>query len=124
MRRADLAPAGLYNAIARTNIMAVGLRLEASPGKRLDWFAAYRPMWLASKRDSFASTGVRDASGRSGDFAGHQIEARLRYWLIPARLRLEWNGLLLAKGRFLRDAPNAPPEGTTRYLSFNATASF
>jgi len=124
MRRADLAPAGLYNAIARTNIMTPGIRLEATPSKRLDAFAVYRAMWLAASEDSFAGTGVRDASGRSGDFAGHQLEARLRYWLIPARLRFEFDGLLLAKGRFLREAPNAPSDRWTKYGSFNLTASF
>jgi len=124
MRRADLAPAGLYNAVARTNIVTPGVRLEIIPSKRLDMFAVYRAMWLAASEDSFSSTGVRDASGQSGSFAGHQIEARLRYWLIPSRLRLEYDGLLLAKGRFLRDAPNAPPEQWTRYHSFNLTASF
>lgn len=124
MRRADLAPAGLYNSVARANIMTPGIRIEATPSKRADWFAVYRAMWLASDRDSFSTTGVRDASGRSGDFAGHQIEARVRYWLVPARLRFEANGLLLAKGRFLREAPNAPPGNTTRYVSLNLSASF
>lgn len=124
MRRADLAPSGLYNALARTNIETLGLRLEAAPTKRVDGFAAYRPMWLAARGDSFSSTGVRDASGGSGDFAGHQVEVRLRYWLVPARLRFEFDGLLLAKGRFLRDAPNAPSGRWTRYGSFNLTASF
>lgn len=124
MRRADLAPAGIYNAVGRANIIATGLRLEATPSKRIDASAAYRPLWLASRYDSFSTTGVRDASGNSGRFAGHQIEARIRYWLIPKRLRLEWNGLLLAKGRFLSDAPNAPPGGDTLYNSLNATISF
>jgi hypothetical protein len=124
MRRADLAPAVLYNAIARTNIMTPGIRLEATPSKRLDAVAVYRAMWLAASEDSFAGTGVRDASRRSGDFAGHQLEARLRYCLIPARLRFEFDGLLLAKGRFLRDAPNAPSGSWTKYGSFNLTASF
>ncbi|MDT8757708.1 alginate export family protein [Sphingomonas psychrotolerans] len=124
MRRADLAPAGLYNAVARANIVTPGVRIEATPSKRLDWFAAWRPMWLASDEDSFSTTGVRDATGRSGDFAGHQMEARLRYWLIPARLRFEADGVLLAKGRFLRRAPNAPPGRMTRYASLNVTASF
>lgn len=124
MRRADLAPAGLYNAVGRANIVTPGIRIEASPSKRVDWFAVYRPMWLASDTDSFSTTGVRDAAGRSGDFAGHQIEARLRYWLIPNRLRFEANGVLLAKGRFLREAPNAPPGRATRYGSLNLTASF
>jgi len=124
MRRTDLAPAGLYNAVARANIMTPGIRLEVAPSKRLDAFAAYRAMWLASDRDSFSTTGVRDASGRSGDFAGHQLEGRVRYWLVPARLRFEFDGLLLAKGRFLRAAPNAPRSGWTRYGSFNLSVSF
>ena len=124
MRRGELAPAGLYNAVGRANLVSPVLRLEATPSKRLDGFVAYRPLWLASRFDSFSTTGVRDASGNSGRFAGHQVEARLRYWLIPKRLRLEWNGLLLAKGRFLRAAPNAPRGGDTIYNSFNATVSF
>jgi hypothetical protein len=81
-------------------------------------------MWLDSATDGFATTGVRDASGRSGKFVGHQVEGRIRYWLIPSRLRFEYDGLLLAKGRFLRDAPNAPPKAWTVYNSFNLTASF
>lgn len=124
MRRADLAPAGLYNAVGRANLVATGIRLEATPSKRIDAFAAYRPLWLASRFDSFSTTGVRDASGNSGRFAGHQFDARVRYWLIPKRLRLEWNGLVLVKGRFLREAPNAPAGGNTLYNSFNATISF
>lgn len=124
MRRSELAPAGLYNAVGRANLVATGVRLEATPSKRIDAFAAYRPLWLASRYDSFSTTGVRDASGKSGRFAGHQVEARVRYWAIPKRLRLEWNGLLLAKGRFLNDAPNAPPGGNTVYNSVNATISF
>lgn len=124
MRRGDLAPAGLYNSVGRANLIALGARIEVAPTKRLDGFAAYRPLWLASRFDSFSTTGVRDASGTAGRFAGHQIEARVRYWLIPKRARLEWNGLLLAKGRFLRDAPNANGRRDVLYNSLNATINF
>jgi hypothetical protein len=124
MRRSDLAPAGLYNAVGRTNLLAPGVRLEVVPTKKLDGFVAYRPLWLASRGDSFSTTGVRDATGSSGRFAGHQLEAQLRYWLVPKHLRLEWDGLYLAKGRFLQEAPNAPAGGDTFYNSFNATISF
>ncbi len=124
MRRSDLAPAGLYNAVGRANLVAPGLRVEVIPSKRLDAFAAYRPLWLASRFDSFSTTGVRDAVGNSGRFAGHQAEARVRYWFIPKRLRLEWNGLIVAKGRFLRDAPNANGGGTSFYSSLAATIGF
>ncbi len=122
MRRADLAPSGLYNAIGRANIRSLGLRGEVSR-RSTDGLFAYRTMWLASKTDSFSTTGVRDATGRSGSFAGHQIDARVRQWIIADRLRFEIDGVMLFKGRFLRDAPNAPRR-TTRYASINVTASF
>jgi hypothetical protein len=123
MRRADLAPSGIYNAIGRANIMTPGLRIEAAPGKRVDAFAVYRAMWLADRTDAFSTTNVRDSSGRSGRFAGHQLEARVRYWLVPGFLRAEVNALWLARGRFLRDAPNAPREDA-RYLATGVMATF
>jgi len=124
MRRSDLAPAGIYNAIGRANISTPGIRAEIAPGKRLDAFAAYRAMWLADRTDSFSTTGVRDATGRSGSFAGHQLEGRVRYWLVPGVLRGEVNGLWLAKGEFIQRAPNAPLTGDTLYLASAVTLSF
>lgn len=124
MRRADLAPSGIYNSIGRANISTPGLRIEAAPGKRLDMFAVYRAMWLADRTDSFSTTGVRDASGTSGSFAGHQVEGRVRYWLVPGFLRGEVNAIWLAKGHFLKAAPNAPQTGDARYLSTVLTATF
>ena len=123
MRRADLAPAGLYNAIQRSNVISAGARVEAQPGRRTDVMATLHPMWLAAREDAFSSTGVRDATGRSGSFAGTQLDARVRHQPLPW-LRLEVDGVLLAKGRFLMDAPNAPRGRWTRYLSLNAMASF
>jgi hypothetical protein len=124
MRGADFAPSGLYSAVGRSNVIASGVRLEVTPSNRIDAFAAYRALWLASRYDSFATTGVRDVTGSSGRSAGHQVEARLRHWLVPKRLRLEWSGVFLAKGRFLKTAPNAPAAGNTLYNALNATISF
>lgn len=124
MRRAELAPSGLYNAVGRTNMVSPAVRLEAAPSKRLDGFVAWRPLWLAARTDSFSTTGVRDPSGASGRFVGHQIEGRIRYWLAPGRMRLDVNALVLAKGRFLREAPNAPSSGNTRYLALDASVFF
>lgn len=123
MRRADYAPAGLYNAVQRANLISPAIRLQLTPDKTTDGFILYRPMWLAAREDAFATTGVRDPSGRSGRFAGHQIDGRIRHDLTRF-LRLELDGTLLAKGRFLRDAPNATPGGWTRYIAMNATVSF
>jgi hypothetical protein len=125
MRRADLAPAGLYNAVGRANISAAGVRAEITPSKRVDAFLGYYALWLAERTDNFSTTGVRDASGRSGDFAGNQLDARVRWWAKPAKLRFEADGVMLAKGRFLETAPNAPHGGhTTLYTSLNVTAFF
>lgn len=123
MRRADLGPSGLYNAFGRANFISPGLRVEATPGARTDLMATVRPIWLAERTDSFSTTGVRDPTGRSGSFAGTQLDGRVRHQL-SRTLRVELNAVLLAKGRFLRDAPNAPPGRWTRYGSLNATLSF
>jgi hypothetical protein len=124
MRRADLAPSGIYAALARTNLQTTGLRLDTTPSGRLDAFAVYRAMWAAAATDIFSATGVRDPSGASGRFAGYQLEGRARYWIIPQTLRAEFNGAWLVKGPLLRDAPNATTYGNTTYLSLAMTLSF
>jgi hypothetical protein len=124
MRRADFAPYGIYGVLTRTNVATPGVRLEVAPSDRFDWFCDYRVLFLASRTDAFSSSGVRDATGRAGSFAGQQIEGRIRYWLVPRSLVLEVDAVLLFKGRFLETAPNAPPTGDTRYVSFNLTSYF
>lgn len=123
MRRADLAPGALYNLIVRSNFISPGVRLEAAPSRKSDLMVSYRPFWLAAREDAFSSSGVRDPSGRSGSFAGHQLDARLRYRVTP-KVMLEGDIALFAKGRFLREAPNATPESWTRYGSLNLIINF
>lgn len=114
-RRADFGPLSLYGALGRGNIVSPGVRFEARPSGRLDFMTSVRGAWLASASGSFASTGIVDGTGRSGSFGGSQFELRARRWLAPQRTRLELGAAYLAKGRFLRVAPNAPPAGDTRY---------
>ncbi|MEP6869610.1 MAG: alginate export family protein [Novosphingobium sp.] len=123
-RRTEFGPGGIYSTIGRANISSPGVRLELAPGKRFDAMLAYRAMWLASRTDAFSTTGVRDVSGTSGRFAGHQFDVRFRYWLVPGLLRGEINADWIAKGRFLKVAPNAPQTGDTHYVSTALTASF
>jgi len=122
-RRGDLGPAGLYSALSRSNILTPGIRLEITPSKRFDAFVGYRALWLADAHDSFAGTGVRDATGKSGSFAGHQIDTRARRWLIPNHLRAEINATYLARGHFLQTAPGAA-KSDTKYASFALSAFF
>lgn len=120
-RRFDYGPTGLYGPIGRANLLSPGVRLDVKPDKRLDASAMYRALWLDSTTDSFASTGVRDRTGASGRFAGHQLEARVRYWIVPELLRIDTGAAYLAKRRFLDDAPNAPDTGDTRYAYMDLT---
>ncbi|MFM9936240.1 MAG: alginate export family protein [Novosphingobium sp.] len=120
-RRFDFGPTALYGALGRFNIISPGLRLEVTPNKRTDAQLSYRALWLENPRDAFASTGVRDASGASGRFAGHQIDARIRHWIVPDLLQAETGGAVLFKHGVLRDAPNAPPTGNTVYGYFDLT---
>lgn len=114
-RRFEFGPNGLYGPFSRANIVSPSLRLEVAPSKRSDAFVALRSAWAQNVRDSFASTGVRDASGAAGRLAGHQVEARLRHWIVPGRLQIDTGGAVLIKRGLLRDAPNAPATGNTRY---------
>jgi hypothetical protein len=124
MRRADFGPAGVYAAIGRSNISSPGIRAEIAPSNRWDGFATYHLLWLASPTDAFSTTGVRDATGRSGKFAGHQLDGRFRYWIIPKKLRAEVNATWLIKGDFFETAPNAPRTGDTRYIATSVIATF
>lgn len=123
-RRADFGPLSLYGPLGRANIVSPGLRLEGKPSKRLDLMASVRGVWLASRTDSLASTGVVDKAGRSGSFGGGQLELRARRWLLPQKLRLELGAAWLAKGPFLRHAPNAPRTGDTRFVHGDLSFTF
>ncbi|PSJ37101.1 alginate export family protein [Allosphingosinicella deserti] len=123
-RRTDFGPVGLYGPVNRANLISGGVRVEAAPTKRLDLGLMTRGLWLDSSTDSFGVTGVRDRTGNTGTYAGTQAEARVRYWLKPKVIRLDTAVAYLAKGKFLRDAPNAPDTGDTVYAGFDLTVDF
>lgn len=120
-RRFDFGPTALLGALQRTNIISPGLRLEVTPTQRTDGMITWRSMWLEDPRDAFATTGVRDATGGSGRFAGHQADVRLRHWIVPGLLQAETGAALLLKRGVLRNAPNAPPTGDSVYGYFDLT---
>jgi hypothetical protein len=105
-------------------MISPAIRFEVTPSPIWDAFVAYRSLFLANRTDSFALTGVRDRTGQSGNFAGHQVEGRLRYWVVPDAMMLETGAAYLFKGRFLRDAPNAPDTPDTAYAYLAATIFF
>ncbi|WP_176695901.1 alginate export family protein [Phenylobacterium immobile] len=124
VRRPRLAPFGILASSSRANVVAPGVRLEFEPNSRTDVLLNYHRFYLDSPTDLFASTRVQDPLGQSGRLAGDQFDSRVRYWLRPNKLRFEADYVLLAKGRFLREAPNTGSTGDTHYLSMNLTYSF
>lgn len=123
-RRFDYGPTGIYGALGRNNISSPGVRFEVRPSSRSEAFIFYRAAWLDEASDSFASTRVRDPAGLSGTFGGHQVEARVRYWLIPKAIRLEAGGAVLFNGGFLNTAPNANGFGDPAYAYFSTEFMF
>jgi hypothetical protein len=120
----DYGPTSYYGALTRANIVSPFARLDVKPSKRVDGQATLRPLWLASATDQFAVTGVRDAAGAAGKWAGVQLDARIRRTLIADHLRASAGFALLFKGRFLEDAANAPDTGDTHYGYLELTANF
>ncbi|MDX2236697.1 MAG: alginate export family protein [Hyphomonadaceae bacterium] len=124
MRRAEIAPSGLYNAVGRANLAAPAVRFEAQPSPRWDLMAVWRGLALESRFDAFSTTGARDPSGAAGVDAGEQVELRVRAWLAPDRVRLEGAVVHLDKGPFFARAPNANGSGDTLYSVLDLTYSF
>jgi hypothetical protein len=61
------------------NFHAPKLRLEITPLKDLRIDAGYSFYWLFSDQDRWANANLRDPTGRSGDFMGHEFDMRARY---------------------------------------------
>lgn len=123
-RRFDFGPTSLFGAVQRANLMSPGVKLEIAPDPIWDAFVSYRGLWLEERTDSFATTNVRDATGRSGTFAGQQIEGRVRYWAVPRSILIDAGAAYIIKGEFLRNAPNAPDTGDTVYGYLSTTFFF
>lgn len=122
--RGDFGPTSLYGAVTRSNLMSVGARVEVTPSKRTDGALMTRALWLNSPVDSFAATGVQDRTGASGRWAGVQFEGRVRHWILPQRLRVEGGAAWLAKGRFLKNAPNVSCRGDSHFGYLDLTVNF
>jgi len=114
-RRFDHGPTGVYGAFARSNIESPGVSLGVRPVGGVELELKHRLYWLASKKDAWTASGLRDAAGRSGSFVGHQLEASARWDLLPGNLRLEIGGAHLFAGGFIDRAPNATGQGDSTF---------
>lgn len=123
-RRTEFGPTDIYGPLGRENIISAGLRFGAVPHPIVDSYLSWRANWLADDRDVFARTELVDPEGRSGVFAGNQIELRTRVWLIPDSLRWELGGAAFIQGPFMRNAPNATDNGNPLFVYTDLEFSF
>ena len=100
------------------------MRLELKPQQNISAVIAHRGFWLASKKDAWVIARVRDPNGDSGRFVAQQTEARIRWDVVPDILRLETGAAYLFKEEFANDAPNANPQGDSKYFYTQATLKF
>jgi len=63
------------------NLHAPKVRLEFTPHEEVRVDMGYGAFWLDSKTDGFRRAGLRDTSGNSGDFMGHEFDIRMRHKL-------------------------------------------
>lgn len=122
-RRSDLGNTGIHGPLTSANIDAPGGRIELRPSDRLDFRIAYKAAFLAEARDAWIDARLQDSTGASGRFVGHTLDARARYWIVPRGLLMEVGASTLLKGRFAKEAPNAPPDDDTLfgYIEFTQT---
>jgi hypothetical protein len=99
-RRWEYGHTGNYGAIARANLNSPELRLVLQPDQAVEVTFAARGFWLASERDAWTASGLRDSSGSSGTHVGVQYEFRLRWDILPRSLQFDCSAVYLAEGSF------------------------
>lgn len=112
-RRWDYGPTGIYGAVARANLNSPEIKFVTKPGKSVELTFGVRGVWLASERDAWTASGLRDSSGRSGHDIGQQYELRLRWDLLPKSLLVDIGAVYLAEGSFQDRASRDQGRDTT-----------
>ncbi len=123
-RRSDLNNTSIHGPLTPANLSAPGFRIEVTPNARWDGRVYYHATYLASDTDAWVIARRRDPTGQSGDFVGHALDGRVRYWLAPDSIRLELGGSALFFGEFAKNAPGATGADRTLFGYLQLTVSF
>jgi len=123
-RRTDLNNTSIHGPLTPANLSAPGFRVQVKPDDRWDGWFQYHAASLASETDSWVIARLRDATGQSGDFIGHALDARARYWVVPDSLRLELGASGLIYGEFPTNVPGGPEGDGTLFGYAQLTLTF
>lgn len=122
-RRFEFGPTGIYGAFARSNINSPGYRIGIAPRQDVQAFLSHRLYWLAEAKDTWTTSGLRDKTGNTGDYIGHQLELSAR-WDFNSSLNFETGWAHLFKGKFAETAPNAPEAKDVDYFYVQSMLRF
>ncbi len=78
-RRSEYIPTGNFGPFFRTNVSSPGWRLILNPVDGWKLQLKHRIWYLATTRGALAGSGLRDASGGSGKFLGHDVELQVQW---------------------------------------------
>lgn len=123
-RRGDLNNTSIHGPLTPANLNAPGVRLQIKPHPRWDARAYYHAAFLDSPTDAWVVAGLRDPQGQSGDFIGHTLDGRVRYWVVPDVARLEIGASALIYGEFAKSVPGGPDGSRTLFGFTQMTVSF
>jgi hypothetical protein len=88
-RRFDFGPTSIYGPFARANLSTPAVRLQLKPASNVTSFLALRGYWLASDNDAWTTARITNVAGQSDNYIGTQIEARVRWEVVPENIRVE-----------------------------------
>ncbi len=84
-RRFDFGPTSTYGPFARGNLSSPAVRLNLKPFQNFSTMLALRGFWLASVNDQWTGAAINGTDS----YIGTQIEARIRWDILPKNVRLE-----------------------------------
>jgi hypothetical protein len=117
-RRFDFGPTGIYGPFARANLATPGMRLSLRPPGSWQARFTWRSFRLASARDAWTTTGLRDSIGSSGTALGRQFEMQAAWQPPIERLSFEFGAAWLRKGWFIQQtAPELAASSTYVYAA-------
>ena len=120
----DFGPTSIYSAFQQNNVSVPGARLQIRPNDKLKAFVNYQAYWLAEKTGPWSgSSGLRDITGGSGAFLGHQLISRASWQVLP-NLLFEGGIAYRIDSDYQKTVPHSPQEGNTTYLYLSTTVSF
>ncbi len=112
-RRFDYMPTGNFGPFFRSNFSSPGWRVIVVPCRGCEVQLKHRAWYLATSRGAFGRNGLRDPTGGSGNFLGHDLELRAQ-WKTNDNLEFECGYTHWFKGSYLDRLPDSaglPPGG-------------